>query len=337
MKKSTLFSAVVMMLLGTACSNSELEQMVNNEPLELRLSSSIDVQTRASSNTQATQFVNGEKVYAWLDNKAEKQSATVVSDYIKAWTLTAATNAGEGGSNFTGSSQHWPTNGNKFVDVYAIHGNFDETLTEGTTGFPGTLNHRVKEDQTQIADYQVSDLVYGKATDQERSLSPISVTFKHQLSKVEIALKAGNGLSFSDLSTAVKSVKILGTKVAATVTTSKTADLTLQLTGDAKPITVAQAFSNVADWTNDADVKYNEVIILPQTVGASSTEKANFIEIELNDGGKLYFKTYQTFAAGKKYIYKISLSLTELSVTSSITDWEDANIGNDGIGDATMD
>ena len=73
MKHPLLFFAAAALTL-TACSNDD--ENLNDGPVELRLSSSLEVQTRAYQ-VQDEQLASGETVYVWAD---EQDGET---DYIK--------------------------------------------------------------------------------------------------------------------------------------------------------------------------------------------------------------------------------------------------------------
>ncbi|WP_287764529.1 fimbrillin family protein [Bacteroides sp.] len=313
--KTKLFmtmAAATMILAG--CSNDENEP-VDNWNGEIRLSSGVTTQTRA--NTQATQIQSDETVYAWAD----KASAT--PNYIKAWTLTAGS-----GNDFTGTSQYYPTDGSK-LDFYALHGNFKETtFTENTTVFPASaIVHSVEADQsnTDMKNYAKSDLLYAVQKGVARSSNAVQLPFYHILSKVEVALKSGNG----NPNLTGATVTIVGTQLKADFTPDKAADMTNQsaragmiaITGsnnDATPITIR----TVTTGDLDSNTDYGEAVVLPkQTINA----KTAFIQVKLSNNAVFTYKIPDgeplTLESGKKYTYKITVNQSGLTVTSKIDDW----------------
>ena len=282
---------------------------------EIRLSSGVTTQTRA--NTQATQIQSDETVYAWAD----KASAT--PNYIKAWTLTAGS-----GNDFTGTSQYYPTDGSK-LDFYALHGNFKETtFTENTTVFPASaIVHSVEADQsnTDMKNYAKSDLLYAVQKGVARSSNAVQLPFYHILSKVEVALKSGNG----NPNLTGATVTIVGTQLKADFTPDKAADMTNQsaragmiaITGsnnDATPITIR----TVTTGDLDSNTDYGEAVVLPkQTINA----KTAFIQVKLSNNAVFTYKIPDgeplTLESGKKYTYKITVNQSGLTVTSKIDDW----------------
>ena len=325
--KTKLFmtmAAATMILAG--CSNDENEP-VDNWNGEIRLTSGVTTQTRA--NTQATKIQEGETVYAWAD----KASAT--PNYIKAWTLTAGSS-----NNFTGNSQYYPTDGSN-LDFYALHGNFKEaTFTENTTEFPASaIVHSVEADQsnTDMKNYAKSDLLYAVQKNVARSKDAVQLPFYHMLSKVEVALKSGNGNP--DLTDAT--VTIVGTKLKTDFTADKAADMTDQSAragmiaitesnNDATPITIRTV--TTTDFSGNTE--YGEAVVLPnQTIA----KNAPFIQVTLANGAVFSYKIPDTddlkLESGKKYTYKITVNQSGLTVTSKIDDWT----SEEKTGNAEMD
>lgn len=317
-------AAATMILAG--CSNEENEP-VDNWNGEIRLSSGVTTQTRA--NTQATQILADETVYAW----AGKTSAT--PDYIKAWTLTAGSS-----NDFSGTSQYYPTDGNS-LDFYALHGNFKEaTFTENTTAFPASaIVHSVEADQsnTDMKNYAKSDLLYAIKKGVARSSSAVQLPFYHILSKVEVALKSGDGNP--ELTGAT--VTIVGTKLKADFTPDKSATMTEQsaragmiaiTSGDnnATPITIR----TVTTTNFDSNADYGEAVVLPKQTIAKNTA---FIQVTLANSAVFSYKIPDagglTLESGKKYTYKITVNQSGLTVTSKIEDW----ISEVKTGNAEMD
>lgn len=323
-------AAATMILAG--CSNDENE-VADSWNGEIRLTSGVTVQTR--SNTQATQIQEGETVYVWAD----KTSST--PNYIKAWTLTAD---GSNGFKDNSTPQYYPTDGSN-LDFYALHGNFaSDAFTENTTVFPTTaIVHSVEADQSgaDMGAYAKSDLLYAVQKNVARSKDAVELTFYHMLSKVEVALKSGDGNP--DLEDAV--VTIVGTKLKADFTPDKTKDIADVSSGQshrASMITITGSNNNatpikiqtvtITDFNGNS--KYGEAVVLPnQTLNENSA----FIQVELKDGAVFTYKIPAgeslTLESGKKYTYKITVNQTGLTVTSKIENWTE--VAKEG--DAEMD
>lgn len=327
MKAKLFMTMATATMILAGCSNDENE-VADSWNGEIRLTSGVTVQTR--SNTQATQIQEGETVYVWADK------ASPTTEYIKAWTLTAGSS-----NDFTGTSQYYPTDGSS-LDFYALHGNFKEaTFTENTTEFPTSASaivHSVESDQsnTNMKNYAKSDLLYAVKKGVTRSKDAVELTFYHMLSKVEVALKSGDGNP--DLEDAV--VTIVGTKLKADFTPGKAADMTNQsaradmiaITGDnnnAAPITIRTETTD----NFDTNTEYGEAVVLPKQTISQNTP---FIQVKLSNGAVFTYKipaSGLTLESGKKYTYKITVNQTGLTVTSKIENWTE--VAKEG--DAVMD
>lgn len=312
MKRSTIIYAMAALAL-TACSNDENLDNLNGL-VEIRLTSGLEVQTRANY-TQSTSLTEDEKVYAWVDD-----AQTGTSEYA-ARELTATASNG-----FTyNTPMYFPQTGNG-VDMYAMHGNFNPTFSEGKA-FPGTegVAFTVTADQSGMGTaYTHSDLLYATKQNVARTKDDVELTFYHMLSKMEIAIMRGKGApELADKN----AVTISDVVVDGTFKPTKTADISAQTVrqdmieaGSTKEkMTISQRICN--DFQTNVD--YNEAIIVPQDM----LDKK--MEFHLKNGGILSYTIpaldetpgKAVFESGKKYIYLITLNLTGLEVTAKIEDW----------------
>lgn len=315
MKNYILLAAAALML--GACGNDENLDNLNG-PVELRLTSGLEVQTRNSHNLDQL-LKNGEQVHVWVDDA--KTDEELYADN----TLTA----GEQGALTGGITMYFPETGNN-VDIYAIHGNWGSTAL---TGFWGTeLTHSVAQDQRTGQDtdgYAQSDLVYAKSTDVSRAGNPTTVNliFTHLLSKVEVVLVRGEGYPN------INKVEILNTKLDAKFTPNRESEITATADGtidgttlNAIEIDKDLTSSKNAAGDDESKKKLNEAIIVPQTLAKGTP----FIRVTTNEGGELIYRLKEetTFALATKYRYTITANLTGLEVTATITPW-DQKTGDD--------
>lgn len=299
MKNYILFAAAALML--GACSNDENLDNLNG-PVELRLTSGLEVQTRATHNLD-TQLKNGEEVHVWVDD------ATTDKELYADNTLTA----GDGGALTGGTTMYFPETGNG-VDIYAIHGNFGADFTDF---WSAGQTHTVAQDQKSSGDgYAKSDLVYAKHTNVARTKQAVNLEFRHLLSKIEVVLVQGEGKPV------IEKVEILNTKLDAKFTPSKTDDFTLTASGESNPIVIDTDLTTKTDaaGTDESKKKLNEAIIVPQDL----TNGTPFIRVTTAEGGELIYRLPEnkTFDSAKKYRFTVTANLTELKVVSAeITDW----------------
>jgi len=303
-------AAIILPLAIMSCNHDR--DVDENTPVELRLSSGVEVRTRASFPDTDTQIPVGEQISVYVDETGG--AVQLYGNNI----LTA-----DGNGNLTGGTRmNFPANGNS-VDIYALHTN--ATLS---TAYPASmLTHTVNADQRTLAGYAPSDLLYAKRTNVARTASPVLMNFYHLLSKIQVAIMPGEGLTAADIT----GISIGGTRLQAQFTLAK---------ADASDAVVITAGGAVATITAGADVSanlttniaYNDAIIVPQTLAASTA----FISIRLSDAANLVYRlpAATTFESGKKYGYLITANSTGLILTSIIEDWIPA--GNTE-GEATME
>lgn len=215
----------------TACSSDSGDAAAGSQPAlagrqPILLGTDVAAPTRAADpETQSVQIASGQTVYCWVDEHTKPAGATDYNqsgdqrDYIRGWQLTAD---GNGGLNDGSQPQYYPASGYA-IDLFALHGNFTETFTEGHlwstsstlgdgyawTPYNGelTLTHTVMANQTGAAmgssgnvdattdGYQRSDLLYARAYDRRPSTGRQILNFSHLLSKVEVYVLAGNGVA----------------------------------------------------------------------------------------------------------------------------------------------
>lgn len=299
-----------------ALSLTACEKDADSGPVELRLTSGIEVQTKAGHGLDEA-FRAGDNVYVWVDDAKDTQTEVTKENLYVAKEMTV-----QSGGALTGDAMYFPQTGNK-VNIYAFH----HAKVSVPPAFGISLTYLVEVDQTTEANYAKSDIAYAKATNVARTTSAVSLNFHHLLSKVEVVLKEGSGDQnfLSDIS----KMEILGTYQGASITLDKTTDPDKFTVSTGATI---EAIQIGADVTSASGTELlNEAIIVPQTLSADT----EFIRITLKSGGVFTYKLTNetTFESGKKYKYTITANQTGLSVTTSITGW---NNGESVNGDATM-
>ena len=296
----TAFAAIVLPLAMTSCNNISDEEADDNLQMELRLSSGVEMQMRAAFPGTDVQIPYGENIAVYVD-----EAGGAVQLYEKN-TLTA----NGSGSLYGGTPMFFPANGNS-VDIYALHTN----ATFPTTYPTATLTHEVSADQRMLAGYAPSDLLYARRTNVAKTTSSVNLTFYHLLSKLQVAVKAGDGLTDTD----IVGVTIGGMKLQANFSLDKTTApnaVAITAAGTASPITIGADVSQ--DFTS-ANISHNDAIIVPQTLTANTV----FVMVHLLDGSNLVYRlpVETTFQSGKKYEYQITANLWGLTLTTSIEDW----------------
>lgn len=311
MKKHLIFAAALVALV--ACNNEDYTPMDDpNAPMEIRLSSGIDVQTRANSaEVPDKQIAERQQVGVFINDAGNGDVISVNLQY--------AAN-GSGQLTLTDASQqpYYPATGNG-VKMTAYHPYDDRAAITGSA-----YEFAVSTDQSSNANYYASDLLYSASSEYARQKTAHSLAFKHKLSKVECTLTPGSGSP--DLTGAT--VSIVG---AQTNIFFRPADGTLR-----SPTNVTTA-----------DIKLNSAIAAGSYIGIippqTYSKGSQFLKVVLSTaaGGGTFYYTIPNgsadndlaLAGGNVYKYTITVNRTGLSVTSTIEPW---GTGGTHSGDAEM-
>lgn len=321
-------AAAAMILAG--CSNDENEA-IDNWNGEIRLSSGLAVQqvTRSiETDKQSTQIAEGNHVGFFINEDAVGSPTTTYTQNLK------YTANGKGG--FDGTTVYYPQSG-EGVNIYAYAPWKDGLALDDSYSFT------VKDDQSGVDAYIASDLLWGQpmrkdgeatyitANPVARTQAAVPVTFTHLLSKIEVTLQVGDGLTVDDFKGAT--LTILNTKPTTNLTL-KNGNISTAY-GDPTDIIAAYYSQEAAP-----DALTAAAIVVPQTI----TKGIKFMKLHLATGGDFYYTlpgdesdVDLALESGEIYKYNITVNLTGLTVTSTIKDWEPIGGGDPVEGDATME
>lgn len=257
----------------------------------------------------------GYDVFFWGDEVAPGGRAV---PFFNAWKQTSD---GKGGFTEPSGKQSFPS-GDSTLDLYAIH-TASGDFVAGETPFPADgIAVEVPADQTSEASLRDADLLYAACRGAAKDDGLVRMTFYHLLSKVEVCLMPGEGVSAEELRKA--EVRIEGTrrqglfkpekltagelseaeKRAAMITVNET---------DASPIRIAAVVNTDASSAG----KYASAVVVPQKVGG------HLISVTLPDAEPLYYDAEsQQLESGKTYTYRVSVSDRGLDVTVQVSDWQ---------------
>ena len=296
---------------AVSCTDTALDRDEDNLT-EIRLTSGIDVLSKAAWPQTDIQITEGEQVRVWVDRNTEGYPE------LYGQILTA-----DGSGNLSGDyKMYFPMNGDN-VNIYALHTNayFPDS------DFPAaTFTHSVSTEQTGLEQYVSSDLLYARSRDIAKTEDAVPLKFYHQLSKLQVAIVAKDGIMQEDIA----EVTVGGTRVLANVT------LTKDMSANALTVTPAgspAAISIGTDLSTDffeGSVRYNDVIIVPQTVPSGTA----FLNITLRGGTSITYKldSDAVFESGRKYILQMTVDLKSIELNTVVSDWLDGDpiIGNSG-------
>lgn len=348
MKKYLLIPAALMLL--ASCSNDtdiKTESSTTKEaPVPIRLGSSMQVITRSNSQTlQATELVKDATVGVYI---YENGTTTTTNGYgykNLAYKVKDPASAGVTTGDLelvTAAAQpYFPELKTKTLDIYAFS---PRTNVYTSTGELGTLTAQngftTESNQTDADKYYASDFVWGSKTGvtyNDANSGDIEIPLKHKLSKVNINIAPGTGMTLDKLDKAkitLNGVVLDGTVNFTTgaVTTNGTTTNSVILSEHVDK-TVTTTFNTTTPAATHTACTSSAVII-PQNIAASTS----FITIQLwdataNSGAGDYTSTYNvsttaitTFAAETVYTYNILVNTQGLTLTTSISDWTTGTI-----------
>ena len=337
-------------LLFAACSNDvEVGKTVEKEaPVPIRLGTSMQVNsTRSISQTlQATELADGASVGVYIYQNGQTTTSSGYGYKNVSYTAQNPTTLPSGASAgdlqlVTSTDQpYFPEDKSKTIDIYAFS---PRTNIYTSTAELSTLTAQdvfaTKADQTTDANYLASDFVWGNAsgvtyTQASSTTSRILVTMDHMLSKVNVNIAPGTGMTLDKLDKAkitLNGVVLEGTvnftTGAVSTRTGSTASSVILSTAVDK--TKTTSFSDGGTPATNYTACTSSAVIIPQSIAASNT----FITINLwdataNSGAGAYTTAYNvkttaatTFAAKTVYTYNIIVNTQGLSLTTTINDW----------------
>lgn len=302
-----VFLSVAAALMLAACSNDD---QLPPEETPIRLSAGLDVAagTRGITDNSytGTSFSGDESVDVNIKETAGGTSAT----YGTGGWLTAT--IGDGGNGATLSSAcYWPGSG-AGIDIYAWY-----PVSTATTYW--TTAHsvfKVPATQSGDTDHKAFDLMYaapvgGTGTNSQTVPStsrttPINLQFTHKLAKLVVTLAPKDAsVTPDDLKNATVTIGDVQT----------TADVTAA-TG---AVTASTASTETLTIMADEDGVTGYALIPAQTLSGT-------LSVTLKAGGAMA-ATLSGFAvlAGQTNTLNVSVSLTDITVTTSIVDWTPNN------------
>ena len=287
MKTNYLFIGMAVLMM-TACNNDENETQVNDGRVAVSFAGGITL-TRAT--TDAWEANDGIGIYLLEHGTKTVAHGAANRKYV--------TTAGNGEFTPAGVEQtiYFPLNADEKADFIAYYPQTD--LTDDI--------YKVDvSDQKNPADIDL--LRSDNATGKDKSTNTVDLKFFHRLSRVEVELTAGEGVSDAEL--AGMSITLSKQPVKADFNVLQN---TLTAGQDLATLTLNTA----------ADGKTASAIILPQE-GASGRS----LELTLTGGTVLTWpvEADRTFEQGKKTIFNITLKRTpvgtEVEVNATIEPWD---------------
>lgn len=320
------FTTITCALLAAlaSCSNDHVlydYTKTDNTPIEIATSiGGVDVLTKAATD-----------VYSGGENGKHFDVGTEVNVYIfehvEGEQTRAAYNYGDNGKVvYTAEADgvlkadptnYFPGNGHG-IDFYGIYPTSIEAKTQQQT-------FTVSTDQSDDAKYKESDLMFAAKQTERNRKAALTLTFKHQLSKVIVKLKKGNGLNDNDLEGA--EVKILNTKPACTIASVGENEMTdIKASGDAQEI-------KVGTWDSSTPSSGLAAIVVPQTID----DGTDLIQVTLSNGVTYKYTTksgenqFTGFTPGNQHTFTLTLSTSGITVNAEISGWGEGTGDDNGV------
>lgn len=277
----------------TACTNDDIPAQDNRVALQV----TSGIQSRAYDN----HWEAGDRIgiYAFTEG-----TTTVADGYANIPYITQTSDADVTFAP-VGTTIYLPTNGDvRDIVAYYPH--------KQLSGDAYEVNVTDQSSQKDI------DLMAASTQTADRTDPTVEFSFVHKLSKIEITLQPGSGMTDDDLEGLT--VALTGQQTAGTFDVTQPASAVTVTTGTATPITLL----------TNTEGSFAEGIVLP-----SEDYNGMSLEITLADGESVFTWPLSSatesskFEAGKKYLYTINVNKAEISVTATITDWEPGNNGGE--------
>lgn len=306
MKRQIIAISLAALALA-ACSKKEVQtSQTITDPVAMAVFTA-DIRTAASTraNAEGTAFSNGDKVGI----VPIKSGSVDAPQFNTPYTFN--------GEQFTANPPYWFRDRSS-VTFNAYYPYKSDLASDGTIAIDTKADN-----QTAAADgWRINDILFASAST-DVSQPTVSYTqdhaFTHQLSKLTLTFKAGDGIAnLSDLQSYT-----IGTLVKEGSFNAVSG--TLSLVGQAGDLQMSVAGSDVTE------LKAKSLILLPQTLGSGQ------LNLSVTYNGQIYKATLSLsngLVAGKHYTFNVTVRSTGLAISAAqINDWE-TTAGSDT--DATM-
>ena len=322
MRKNILIGLLLTASLAS-CQKDDIDA-----PVELRLSTALEVEMEADTRSPLSQasgnFKANKNVGVFIiENSTLTTGKTLYNNSNCIATTTSVTDNKTYLNFATGVHYYWPSSGYglKLYGWYPL-----ATVPENTANNLKTLVHTIKADQSNVGNYEDSDLMFGSNTVSRTTGFVDSFTanipFNHKLTRIQVVLKNGQGLTQTDLN---GSEVYIGDNTGYLKNSVTLTDL-LAGTVTVRDNKMTEALKLCTSY-NSTDNNNAYAVIPPQNLN----DIWLYVKLPAAKGsGILKVKLTHDLSAGagKAYKFTVTVSLTELKLTASITDWTDGGNNN---------
>ena len=288
--RKILFLMVAAAFAVCSCNKPGPEPEPEPQPELIPIRLSTDISTKATDS----QYENGDMIGVYVVNNVDGEAGTLA-------------NSGNHLDNtkFTFDGTEWKADKEVYwadqttpADFYCYYP-YTASVSDVTA-----LTFSVKENQSSIADYKASDLLYGKTTGAQPSEEPVKITTKHALSNIIVYVTPGKGYTEETLAAEDITVTVTGVKT--------TAKLNLA-TG------AVSADGNLKDIVPYKENSYWRALVVPQDIIGTEI-------IKVTVGSDVYtLNQTVTFEPNKQHKCTLKINRIGEGVNISIGGWESAD------------
>ena len=291
MRTKNLFLMAALAIAFVGCNNNDENVDSNSRLSNIALDVTAGIATETpQSRVSGTSWQTGDAIGIFQLQTGTTTALNANSKYVSTTGNAFAPAAGE--------TIYFPIATTPKSDFLAYY-----PYTDTQADFVYSVNITNQSNQEAI-DLLTADKVTGK----DKNAPAVAFNFKHRLSKLELKLTAGNGITTSDL-----------TGIAITITQQQPTATFNFNTGVLTPSGTKQAIT----LKTVASGATAEAIIIP--AAASAGRQLTFTLSGTGEKFVWNIPDTKAFEAGKKNIYDITLNRTSINVTSTITDWTAGN------------
>ena len=288
--RKILFLMVAAAFAVCSCNKPGPEPEPEPQPELIPIRLSTDISTKATDS----QYENGDMIGVYVVNNVDGEAGTLANsgNHLDNTKFTFDGNEWKADKEVYWADQTTP------ADFYCYYP-YTASVSDVTA-----LTFSVKENQSSIADYKASDLLYGKTTGAQPSEEPVKITTKHALSNIIVYVTPGKGYTEETLAAEDITVTVTGVKT--------TAKLNLA-TG------AVSADGNLKDIVPYKENSYWRALVVPQDIIGTEI-------IKVTVGSDVYtLNQTVTFEPNKQHKCTLKINRIGEGVNISIGGWESAD------------
>lgn len=300
---STIATVMLASVMAASCADDHSPDM---QPCQLAVSAGMELSVSGEAETRST--------LAQDETFDDSQSIAVYAVATGTGsTSTAKPKSVTASSSATATGLFWPEGKN--IDVfgwYPVNGSGGVTTA---TALNGTATFTIQPDQSSVANYRKSDLMFAKLTDQSHTVGETSKTlalkFSHLLSRIQVKLTAGAGMTAADLSGATITIGTSGAYITGSVPISSIYGGTVGTASGSLNALLTLCTSYDSSNNNNAFA-----IIPPQNLNGKR------LTVKLSSGAEMYVTLPSlNMTGGNAYTYTATIAAAAVTVTATISDW----------------